>query len=641
MRHRASAVCRRSQRTGLNSVGGRANHRRMRTSSLALILAACGGAVPASEPLPAPSPSPFEAPLPPAAAARVHRFVGPATIDGGDSRAAKVPAGALAVLAPARSGECHVSPKGDLMLEEREGALQVRELPSMKLRGTIAGDGYLRDLAFSPRGDRVAVAGEHAVRVVDLASLAIAWEIPQRDVERIVFDAEGRQLLYRSYGAGWSIASSGTDPPKRLPFAEDADHVALAGSTLVLSRSGVTDNVEASIVVCDMKGKALAEWSVPGPSAPAVWISEDGERIAAAARGITIWDRAGELRLARGAGTPFAWTPDGGFVASSGPDMVRFDASGARVGLFHGAGFFPKSLGVSDTGRLWVGGYEGVWSWDGAGRPHFGAFSTLPAPWVLGLGDEIRWAQGARLFVLNHRGAIIAVEELADHVVASALASAPASADLPDRLARGLKAAAAVVGPVQDARITSRGDIVAMGSEALFIVPRQGAARTLTFESSDRAGQLALLGISGDGRLLAVGGYDVDLRVIALETATIAHTLAVKRYERVAFDHGGTRLAVTHEDSLTVDLYELERGKHLGAVETPREAYVFDAALLSDGRLVVASTDALRTYGADRELIRTLPVGRQERLAMSADEKRLASAGEGAYLWDVAKLFLP
>lgn len=239
------------------------------------------------------------------------------------------------------------APEGDAVLASSLYRVQVREYPSLQVRATIpTGLKHVHDLAFSPRGDTLAMAGGSPGEAGEVE----LWSWPAR--QRIAAAAMNRDVVYRAAweADGAALWTAGADGhvvrlDRRLQVDKRLKGHARGVLAIVLlpDDSPLTAGVDQSLRwweraqapprrVLDQHTGPVVDLALRPGKHPAAWVASAGGD-----KTIRFWQPAlGRMvRFARLPVEPLAlvWLPDGSQVAATGTDgnVYRVDAETAEV----------------------------------------------------------------------------------------------------------------------------------------------------------------------------------------------------------------------------------------------------------------------------------------------------------------------
>lgn len=238
----------------------------------------------------------------------------------------------------------------------------------LELRETADG-GKVAAVAWSPKGDRLAVAGE-SVRLLDPTTGAEAWAIqtPERaGASSVAFSADGKLLAASGIAPEvrpcekptvrvWDLASGSLrlEIPSAwmsfVAFSPDGTGLASSSSDVVRFHDSETGTIQRTIGGARGGVYALA-------------FSPDGSTLASGEDGrLRVFDaHTGNERWRGTYGSPVAWSPDGGTIACCGPvrpaAIVLLDAAtGAVRHQFDQPESSVMCLAFSRDGRRLVSG---------------------------------------------------------------------------------------------------------------------------------------------------------------------------------------------------------------------------------------------------------------------------------------------
>ncbi|MEQ4723097.1 serine/threonine-protein kinase [Nonomuraea sp. B19D2] len=203
--------------------------------------------------------------------------------------------------------------------------------------------------AFSPDGRLLALPGEGAVRVWNVAERRLAGAYPLRNPERgLAFSTDGRSLRYLS-GAGSVISLDVSGLP--VP-SEDSHTAAFSGNGRIAAKE-VGDSIELTDAV---ERKPLGRVAAAGDLA----FDADGRLLAVAGDPVTVWEVAGGRQVtaidAGGDVTAVALSPTGDTLATArGKTLETWDVrAGRRIKMYEGAG--DLALAFSPDGSTLAAG---------------------------------------------------------------------------------------------------------------------------------------------------------------------------------------------------------------------------------------------------------------------------------------------
>lgn len=258
------------------------------------------------------------------------------TAGGKQVRCVRVAPGGLDLVARHHSCALALSPDGGLVAASLgQGGVRVWDVAKGSERLGLLTDGFVRALAFSPDGARLAATGDKTwVWLIRHAEQPTRF--PDLGGSGVVFSPDGKTLI----GPGGRQSDADTGRPLAVfkgfpararsaaPFAVAAD-----GKTLVVGNSG------KGVRVFDLAtGAERARLVVPNHTTMA--LSPDGRVLATADRAtIVLWDTGNGDPLLRLAGhegqvSSLAFTPDGKTLVSAGSDttLLMWDVSRVRPG---------------------------------------------------------------------------------------------------------------------------------------------------------------------------------------------------------------------------------------------------------------------------------------------------------------------
>jgi WD40 repeat protein len=507
-----------------------------------------------------------------------------------------------------------------------------------------------RNVAFSPDGARLAVAGPSAVELWDRPSRSRQRRFPAMPQKAmgggVAFSPTGEALAYSNYyestitlrnpntGEMLATLTGHTMPIRTFAFSQDAKTLASVSYDNTARLWDMAPNTER----LTLEHSALVH---------DVAFNADGTLLATAVDDQTrLWDVAtGTERSTFGPGaTAVRFSPDGHAVATANPDGIRFwePTTGRELASIPDTELGSSVLGLAyspDGSRLAVGCHNGtVRVWDVKTRqplfeqpPRLTAIAVSPDGRLLAVGDE------TGRVILRDLATLEEVRRLDGHELAVArLAFSPDGHLLASADGHG---SGREQGPVQVWEVSS-------GRRLSSVQLRYGAPG---------------LAFSPDGSLLASVNYNAalgpgHLRIWKARTGEIVHAAdAPTGASRVVFNRDGRTLFVSSGNTdPPLQLWDVESGREkprssLEVPPIPTLRRIGPLALSPDGRTLAAGQpqggtklwDALtgrllRDRSGD---VRSHATGSATYLSFAPDGTTLAVATEEGTveLWDLGK----
>ena len=497
--------------------------------------------------------------------------------------------------------------------------------------GAIArlGKGTINEIAYSPDGNRLAVAGSIGIWLYDTTTYQeIALLTGHRETVRSVsFSPDSTTLASGSYQEVrlWDVATGSlintleghTDEVNSVAYSPDGTTLAAGGGNtvglwdvstgnLINTLTGHRDEVHS--IVFSPDGTTLASGS------------EDGT--------VRLWDMAGgsSSRNVRGGGVySVAFSPDGATLA---------------WGSENGAvGSWDIATGSSETTRAHGGGVHSVsFSPDGATLASGSGDGTVRlwdvAPGAFINGNPINTLR-PRNTLTGHTDEVYSIAFSADGTILAS-GSGDGTVRLWDVAAGSLISTLEHGGGVHSVSFSS--DSITLASATgrkvrLWDVSTGNLINTLT----GHTGGVHSVSFSPDGGILASGSADNTVRLWDVTTGSLTNTLKhTGGVHSVSFNPDGGTLASGSADN-TVRLWDVSTG-NLIKILTGHTDEVYSVSFSPDGGTLASAglDNTVRLWDvAIGNLINTLGDGTY--VTFSPDGTTLAAAGwEGIRLWDVS-----
>lgn len=202
-------------------------------------------------------------------------------------------------------------------------------------------------------------------------------------------------------------------------------------------------------------------------------------------------------------------------------------------------------------------------------------------------------------------------------------------------------------GVFRRAAISPRGTLLALGGGGKQATAEQGPVEVWDYLTQQRLFSFTNCGtyvaFSPDGRQLATGSYNHELKIWNLEDASLGRRLQpVEDNFAASFAPDGSQLLLGDELGL-LHLWDLESGQHLAGVQA-HKGNIFDTAISPDGKLLasVGADQTVRLWDAASLVeLRVLHGHASEvwAVAFSPDGKRLVTGGKDGRIlsWSVAR----
>jgi len=304
--------------------------------------------------------------------------------------------------------EVAFSPDGSLLATAHSDHLTIfwDSRTGKRLLGLSSTD-PVRDIAFRPDGQVVALGGLSQVLICDVANqrhlFALGSSVAQTEQQFWESDPGVGRLAFHPGGARLAVANMG-GLPKVYDLSARTEVITLTGhvgkaTAIAYSPDGarlVTGGEDQSVRIWDAATGAELRRMQGSPSPSRVVFSPDGLRVAAVGADgtLTVWDAASGQRLFNVAGQAIgfrdvAYTPDGKQWITAGSDGTArtWDAtSGLQVRVWTGHKSEVRAVAISPDGRLLA-----TCSDDGTAK----LWDNGPGRELLGWSGHAGWATGA------------------------------------------------------------------------------------------------------------------------------------------------------------------------------------------------------------------------------------------------------
>ncbi len=465
---------------------------------------------------------------------------------------------------------------GEPQTTPMEGDISTWQLPDAAI--TRLGKGDIKDVAFSPNGELLAVPTDIGIWLYDVATSREVALLPTRRLWDIAFSPDGRTLAscgaYKDPIRLWEVATG------EETATIDYDATALAfspdGKTLA---SGSNYGIEVWDVETRSQRATMSTaegtWGIHS-----VAFSPDGRTMAAGSwldYSVQLWDVETTTKLATMEGhrdevNSVSFAPDGRTVASASQDhTVRLwdVATQSIAAIFEGHDSWVRSVDFSPDGAFLASASTDVKLWDVA-TGHATTFSAA--------GGRVAFSPDGRRLASLSRGGV-------------------AIWDLATGNAAAIGGGHFGGGSLSVALSPDGATLASVSYLDVYLWDVATATNTAVLEGHE--GRLNSVVFSPDGATLASGASDQTIRLWDVATGAALATLEARGRRAwtsvVAFSPDGRRIASGHGNG-TVKVWDLETGTNTVTLEGGHTYAVGWLAFSPDGETLATSSAELAMW---------------------------------------------